>query len=407
MSDQTVPYSKLRVFSWALYDLAAKFFTLNVLTLYFVRWITMEKKVPELFYSAAFGASMVLVAFLSPLAGAFADRARAKKKFFVGATVFAAGFFFLLALTKNVIAALILFALTNFSLQFAVVFYNTLIVSVAPREKYGIVSGFGKTLGYVGSLIAVALITPIAAEQGKHAAILPSAAGFALCVIPSLFGVREPGKKEERAAAPPKPARAVRSMLQSFAGYWRENPDIRHFFLAAFWVLCPLNTLILFMSVYMDQVLGLTEPQIFRLVLSSTVFAMAGSMVSGWLSDRMGYKRMLMTVLFLWLAVFFAAALVAAEWMYWVIGAGVGLAMGATWTVSRALAARLVPQERLGEMFGLFAFIGYAAAVAGPVFFSILLLVCAPLGVVRYRIGLLSLTVFLFLAARSLRKINV
>ena len=70
------------VLSWALYDLANQFFALNVISLYFVRWVTLEKKSPEIFYSIAFGISMFFVAILAPILGTISD-IRGKRKVFL------------------------------------------------------------------------------------------------------------------------------------------------------------------------------------------------------------------------------------------------------------------------------------------------------------------------------------
>ena len=40
---------KYIVLSWAMYDLANQFFVLNIVSMYFPRWLTMEKGVPETF----------------------------------------------------------------------------------------------------------------------------------------------------------------------------------------------------------------------------------------------------------------------------------------------------------------------------------------------------------------------
>jgi len=61
------------ILSWCMYDLANQFFAVNVVSLYFVRWLTIEKNAPEFFYSISFGISIFAVAVLAPFLGAISD----------------------------------------------------------------------------------------------------------------------------------------------------------------------------------------------------------------------------------------------------------------------------------------------------------------------------------------------
>ena len=64
---------KSLIFAWGLYDLANQSFALNIVSLYLVRWVTIEKQAPELFYSISFGCSVFLLACLAPFLGTISD----------------------------------------------------------------------------------------------------------------------------------------------------------------------------------------------------------------------------------------------------------------------------------------------------------------------------------------------
>ncbi len=76
-----------RVVSWSLYDLAIKFFTLNVISLYFVRWLTITKGAPDIIYGVVFGFSIFLIAILSPLLGYFSDITQRKHNLLIQFTL--------------------------------------------------------------------------------------------------------------------------------------------------------------------------------------------------------------------------------------------------------------------------------------------------------------------------------
>ena len=69
-----------QIIAWGLYDFANTFFTLNVVSLYFALWVTVEKGAPEIYYSLFFGASTLAVAILAPIMGSISDIL--KKRFY-------------------------------------------------------------------------------------------------------------------------------------------------------------------------------------------------------------------------------------------------------------------------------------------------------------------------------------
>jgi MFS-type transporter involved in bile tolerance (Atg22 family) len=103
----------------------------------------------------------------------------------------------------------------------------------------------------------------------------------------------------------------------------------------------------------------------------------------------------MVAVFILWIFCFGAGAIVRNPFSYWFIGALVGMTLGATWVVSRALAISLVPEEKIGEVFGLFNLVGYLSAITGALFWGLFLLVLSPLGELRYRITLFALIIFM------------
>lgn len=177
------------------------------------------------------------------------------------------------------------------------------------------------------------------------------------------------------------------------------------FLKATFFCLCVVNIIIIFMSVYATRVFGLTERQIINLVIFSTLFAIAGSLFSGYISDHFGYKRSLIIVFLLWGICLLSGALARGMLFYWIIGPLVGVALGSTWVVSRALAIQIVPSQNIAQVFGLFSFIGYLSAIIGALFWGGILWFLSPLGELGYRLALASLLLFLLPGFVYLRRI--
>ena len=159
------------------------------------------------------------------------------------------------------------------------------------------------------------------------------------------------------------------------------------------------------MSVYATRAFKLGEAQIINLITFSTFFAIFGSFISGYISDRIGARVSLLTVFMLWIVCITLGAFVRSTNLYWLVGSLVGVVLGATWVVSRALAVKLVPEERMGEVFGLFNLVGYLSGILGSLFWGIILLFLSPWGETGYRIALFSLNLFILLGLIFLLRI--
>lgn len=399
------------ILSWGLYDLANQFFALNVVSLYFVRWVTIERAFPEIFYSISFGISTFLVAISTPILGSLSDILNKRMPFLISLTLLSIIFTMILGISENIFVGLLFFAIANFGCQAAIVFYNALMVDIAPKNKIGLVSGLGRMLGYGGALLALYLIRPVVLRSGYQATFFPTAILFLIFALPCMLFLKDKKAKDKENISLVSLLKKDRifeifKQLKDTLLNPHRFPGLPDFLKAAFFGLCVVNTIILFMSVYASKVFRLSEVQIINLVAFSTLFAIGGSFISGYVSDRIGASRCLMAIFTLWGISLSAGAFVRSISLYWLIGALVGIALGSTWTVSRALAIRLVPVEKIGEVFGLFNLVGYLSGIAGSLFWGLILLFFSRWGELGYRITLLSLTVFLSFAFVFLLRIK-
>lgn len=409
-----IPKEKIKnsflILSWALYDLANQFFALNVVSLYFVRWLILEKQKPEILYSISFGISTFFVALLGLILGAISDRLERRKPFLVYLTLLSVIFTVLLGIDKGVLWALIFFAIANFGCQTAIVFYNAILVNIAPQGKIGLVSGIGKMFGYTGAVLALYLIKPIVLKSGYQATFLPTGLLFFIFSLPCLVFIKDKTNQKNINLMPFLKKETIRGILKDLKTTALDTdkyPGLGDFLKGAFFGLCAVNAIILFMSVYATQVFGLNEAQVISLITFSTFFALAGSFFSGFLSDYLGHKCVLSATFVLWIACMLTAAVVSNIHFYWLIGAFVGIALGSTWVVSRALAIKLVPEEKMGEAFGLFNLVGYISAIVGSLFWGLVVLVLSDFGKWGYRTALLSLILFMSLGFIFLLRIKL
>ena len=392
------------VISWALYDFANNIFTMNVVTRYFARWVVDVKGAEDIYYSFAVAASMILAAVTAPMLGTISDETGRRMPYIIVFTIVSCAATALIGHGGGLLIGLALFAVANYCYQISWVFYNALLPQVSDERNIGRISGFGKGLGYCGAIIGLLLVGPFVARRGIEAAFVPSGALFLLFSLPIFFFVRD--KRIHASTAGPVQVTATAfNKVRATIAHIGEYSGLTTFFAAAFLALCAIHGIIPFMAVYLSRVAGFTEPVVDRFLIVSTVFALAGSLGSGFLSDRFGPRRTLAMVLVLWCVAFALGALATSKAAFWIVGPLVGIALGATWVVARALVVKLSPPEMVGEAFGFFCLTGYLSFVVGPLVWGGVVWAFGFAGVIKYRLAIGILLLFLLSSLKILTRV--
>ncbi|MFH1460002.1 MAG: MFS transporter [Candidatus Omnitrophota bacterium] len=398
---------KLLILSWAMYDTANQFFALNIVSLYFVRWIILEKGAPEIFYSLAFGISTFFIAVMSPVLGTVADLKKIHRPFLVFFTLLCICFTMLLGITNNIVLALLFFAIANIGCQQAVIFYNSLMLTISSGNKAGFVSGLGKMFGYLGAIIALFFSKSIIAHGGYSAVFISTGLMFLIFSLPCLLFVKDDRQTAEKNLKIVINKKLVINIFKQLKIVLFNSPHylaLREFLKAGFFGLCVVNITMLFMSIYVTKVFGLNDIEITNFAIFSGFFALVGSICSGIISDFWGYKRTMFGIFFLWILCLLGGALVIKPF-HWIVGAIAGISLGSTWVVSRALVINIVPEEKTGEAFGLFNCAGYVSGIVGSIIWGLMMLLFKPFGVLGYRVALLCLIPFLVIGCMYLLRV--
>jgi MFS transporter, UMF1 family len=410
----------LAVWAWVLYDFANTIFSVSILTVFFPLWVDAQVGNGAPLVNAATAVSALLVLFTAPLLGAVADLRQRRVPYLVALTFASVALTAALDVAGGVVVGVALFVAADLAYQSALVFYNALLPVVAVGRGTGRISGYGTAAGYVGTILALVVLTffvsggeavrsilgpfggwaETGAEQNQNT-FLPTAFLYLLFSLPAFFFVPDP------AVRPPRPVSlgaAYRDVLRTLARLRSGYAGMGTFILATVLYMDAANTAISNMALYGREVFGMVSAEVRNLLLFSTVFAVVGSAVSGIATDRAGPKRTLLVVLALWLVAIVLTALAPAAWTLFFVGPLVGVALGGTWTVSRVMLVALSPPEKLGEFFGFYSLAGRFSAVLGPALTALLLVVFGALEGMAYRISIGALAVIMalgiFLLAR-------
>ena len=178
----------------------------------------------------------------------------------------------------------------------------------------------------------------------------------------------------------------------------KKTPGIFRFLIAKYFYEEGVQTLIIFMAVYAVKVMGFSNEIVIPFFLVATTFAALGSFLAGYSTDKMGPKRTLSLVIAGWVLSIIAVILCTYRPLFWVIACFIGIFLGSTWTAARPLLISLVPQNQLGEFFGLYSLSGKAASICGPLIWGLVVYALHPYGdIIKYKAAIGALAVLMII----------
>lgn len=179
------------VAAWILYDFANTIYSMNVVTMYFPLWMTVNLGMEDMWVSLGNSLSMALVGLTMPVLGVVSDRFRARMPYLIALTLLCVTGTALIgligALRPPVLVAtlwaLCFYIVANFSYQGGLVFYNALLPEVSTPTSMGKISGYGVAVGYLGSFFGLLAVMPFVTGGADFLGIeLPFLQGKAVAV---------------------------------------------------------------------------------------------------------------------------------------------------------------------------------------------------------------------------------
>lgn len=398
-----------KVLSWAVYDLANTIFSMNIVSRYFPILAITILGGSDLAVGVSRSAAMILVAVTMPVLGAIADQKNNRRLFLIVFTIACCLLTALLDLTGELVIELIVFGLAIYCFQSALTFYNALLPSVTSHDKIAVVSGLGVSLGYVGSitgLFVVAILSSKILSPYLWTAIL-----FFIFSLPAFIWVKDKRTRDGDILAP---SGDYRKGLISSLKRAAKIPGLIRFLIGRFFIVEAMETVILFMAVYLVKVVGFKDntsaggglDEVTLYLITVTFFTIIGSYIWGLLSARFGPKKMLLWAVVLWLVSLTGIVFTSERALFYLWGAIAGIGLGGVWTADRPLLINLIKDDsKLGEFFGLYALSGRLAAVVGPLIWGTIILFTGSMGTISYKFAAEALFIMMVAGLIILRKI--
>ena len=374
------------VFAWALYDWANSVFATTVMAGFFPiffkqYWNAGTDAVvstARLGFANSLSSAFLLLA--APVLGAIADSSGARKRFLGAFTLLgalmSAGLWFVAE--GDWAKAFLAYVLASAGFSGAIVFYDALIVSVSPPDKYDEVSAFGFSLGYVGGGLLFALnvamtLWPEAfglsgAAEAVRLSFVTVAVWWLLFSIPLFRLAPEPpplaAAMQGAGAALSGVLAGLRSLARTLRNY-RDHRMAGLFLLAYFFYIDGVHT-IMRMAVDYGLSLGLPSESLIIALLITQFVGFPAALAFGAAANRLGPKPVLHFGVAVYVGVTVYAYFLSSALEFYILAAVVGLVQGGVQAISRSLYARFVPPGQSGEFFGFFNMLGRFAAIIGP-----------------------------------------
>lgn len=400
--------------AWAFYDWANSVYTLVIASTIFPIYygaLFRQKEIEEIqlgqfsFHSEAIipyvtAIGFLIIAVISPLLSGIADYLGNKKFFlqffcYLGSISCMSLYFFSL---ENIVVSLLFYLLALIGFWGSLVFYNSYLPDIAPKEEQDRISAKGYSLGYIGSVILLLICLAMVLLVDESKAIQMMRYSFVLVGI-WWIGFSQytyyylPNHRNNKKLH-------VDIIFNGFKELNKVWQQIKHIialrrYLGAFFVYSMAVQTIMIIAAYFGEKevnWGSDSKRTIGLIVSILVIqlvAVFGAWITSKLVSKYGNIKVLIVLNFLWICICTYAYFVITPNDFYIAAFCVGLVMGGIQSLSRSTYSKLIPTnakdttsffsfydvaEKIGIVIGMLTY-GYITDITGRIQNSILFLI--------------------------------
>lgn len=378
-----------QVISWALYDWGNSAFAVVMLTAFFPPFFKqylsadLDATTSTFWLGVANSMASIIIVLLAPILGAISDASNSKKRFLLSFAIFGIVTTFALVFADKGewTFGLVIFVMATVGFMGANVFYDALIVTIAPKDKLDFVSAFGFSMGYLGGGLLLAFDVAMFmmpqtfgfdnSTQAIQASFVSVSIWWAVFSLPLLFFVKEKKTSEHISAG-----QSIKSGINQLVSTFQQIKKLKVvlLFLLAYWLYIDGVDTIIRMAVDYGLSIGFDTSNLIAAILITQFVGFPAAIVFGLIGQRIGAKRGILIAIAVYIAV--------TIWAYWMdnvaefyaLAIVIGLVMGGVQALSRSFYAKIIPANKSAEFFGFYNMLGKFAAVLGPLIMGLVAL---------------------------------
>ncbi len=420
----SVQPDKRAVWAWCFYDWANSAFALTVMAAFFPGFfkgywsggVDAAITTARLGFGNAFAG--LCVAVLSPVLGAIAGVARAKKQFLVSFMWLGIGMTTVLFFIPRGgwFWALTVFILARIGFNLANLFYDAFLVDVAELKRRDMVSSWGYGIGYLGC--GILFIINLFMYNKPHIFGLPdsvtairvifltAAVWWFLFSLPIVFFVHEKQGKQEGTFFSIG-IKGFSKLLTTLRKIWADKNLL--FFLLAYWFYIDGVHTVVLMCTDFGLSIGISMGTLMIALLCVQFIAFPCAVLFGLLSGRIGAKSIIIIAVVFYIFITLGGAWILKTGTHFILFACLtGTVQGAIQALSRSFFSKMIPADEESEYFGFYNMVGRFAIILGPAIVAIANLVVHSLGLrsqIASRSGISALSILFIIGGILLLKV--
>lgn len=369
------------LWGWVAYDWANSAFATTVMAgffpIFFKSYWSVGHEATESTAMLGYANSLAgtLVAIAGPLLGAAADKARLRKRMlllfaYLGALSTAALYF---VDKGNWPMASCFYLLGVIGFSCSIIFYDSLLPSIAGPGRVDRLSGLGFSAGYLGGgllflLNVIMTLTPESfgiedKAQAVRLSFMSVAIWWGGFTLFTLFWI--PGENKGQEVGYRKALSAgIRQMFSTLSNIRRHRSAA--VFLLAYWCYIDGVDTIIRMAVDYGLSIGFGTGDLIAALLLVQFVGFPAALVFGRIGQKLGPRGPIFFTLFVYVGVTCWGVFMTERWEFYALAFAIGSVQGGVQCLSRSYFARLVPFGQEAEFFGFYNMVGKAAVILGP-----------------------------------------
>ncbi|MFC1770466.1 MFS transporter [Candidatus Margulisiibacteriota bacterium] len=374
-------WNNKKIISWSLYDWANSAFATTVMAgffpVFFKKYWSVGTEVTASTFKLglANSSASILIALFAPFLGAIADKANAKKKFlffFAFLGVVMTGSLYLVGQGEWKMAVM-LYILASIGFASGNIFYDALLVDVAQKSKFDMVSALGFSLGYLGGGLLLALnvfmtLSPQtfglkSSVEAVRLSFITVALWWAVFSIPLFVYVKERKLTEDETAENVifSGFKQLVSTLKKF-----KETKVAFIFLLSYWFYIDGVDTIIRMAVDYGMSIGFDEKNLILALLLVQFVGFPAALVFGKIGEKFGAKKGIYLAIAVYIVISFWGFFMDSIWEFYGLAVSIGLVQGGIQALSRSFYTSLIPKDKAAEFLGFYNMFGKFAVIFGP-----------------------------------------
>jgi len=393
--------NKRQLFFWSLYDFANSIVYINFI-LYFATWIVVDRGLSDFWYNAIFAITTIILLFTAPILATRTDLRGGRKYWLNIATIgtfLSYGLVAILAkMEGSVLLIALFFLIGQYFYQLSFVFYNPMLDDIADETNKSRVSGIGNFSSSLGFVVGILITLPFASS--RITPLLISVPVFFILALPMMIFFKESKKYVDQidtSSVQNETRASIKKMVLFFTAS-AATPMLIAFFFFNDALLTVSNNY----SIYLERVFQTPDNTKSILLLVILIISAIGSIIAGWLGDKIGALKTLKFILFGWIVVLPLLALAPNFLTVSILTPFIGLLLGSVWTVTRAYLTLVLLKKDMGYGFSFYTIAERFATLVGPLTWGGIIWAMGT-QTLAYRIAVGAMTVFVIIGLIILR----